>query len=220
MENRDDLQQYMAELWSFAVDKALDNHAADHKKYYNFTTPDLFYQEKGNSRYAVKGNLVCELKIFPWFVLPSNSSDSRYRETIYLKKGESIDTVTNAINYFKSLDLNKDDIVRLKNYYLENGAPVRPLWSIVTLRSWFEVERSLSLCKGAVIVFNSNIIIESKDALSARLAQMEEIITYLLTSKGISMTLPPHGSGLSMKQRIEFLERIVDQLLLHSDNEL
>lgn len=141
--------------WESAIRRALTSYNNMNKQIPRiiYTSEELFFKEKQNSRYTVKGNMIHELKIFPWFNQSSNPRDSRIRETIYFKKGENIELVTEAINYFKSLDITEEDRAFLEEYYLENGPPSRPLWSIVSLKSTFEEVRLVRQCTGFIQKF-------------------------------------------------------------------
>jgi hypothetical protein len=105
-----------------------------------FETTQLFSID--GCRYTVKSKAIQVFEIFPWFLLPHAAPVHRYRESLADKKGEHIDTVTAAINFFWTQRFEAEDMSSLSDYFLRlGGAPFRTLWVIVDLKAFIEKDR-------------------------------------------------------------------------------
>jgi hypothetical protein len=105
----------------------------------NLISQELFSVD--GCRYTIKAGMYGIFEIFPWFAPPREKN--RYRESLIVKKGEKIEAVIIALEFFQNVDLDEADYLNLREYFLRTGRPERLLWSIVDLKIHFEDQRFL-----------------------------------------------------------------------------
>jgi hypothetical protein len=134
--------------WQKKSEMAIENLRRQERYHRNLLSSDeLFFKDQ--FRYTVRGKWVSSFEVFPWFIPPVPRHD-RYRESLCQKRGESIDAVTNAVNFFFNDAFDEDDFVCLKEYYQLHRSPRRTLWTIVELKKFVEDSRSNRLKEGKV----------------------------------------------------------------------
>jgi hypothetical protein len=139
----DCLDEMVTSEWEERVNISLDNLR------YRASTRSIIAHElfsHDGCRYTIKAAKYTIFEIFPWFIRPRERS--RYRETLAIKKGEKIEDVIEAIQFFHRVVLEEADYLSLKDHFLATGPPQRLLWSIVDLKIHFEDQRFLRYTTG------------------------------------------------------------------------
>lgn len=177
----------------------------------SFKANELFSSD--GYRYTVKLRKMQVFESFPWFLSPHISSSSqRLRETLVHKKGESIEEVTNAINYFYTERFDEADYLFLTSYYMKHGPPCRILWSIVELKLELEKDRTARRVSEAQIEVD-----ELTNRLSVIEKKVEKLQEYFFqrNSKRKSVNDSENDNLIktsSKLQRLEELEVNVQEL--------
>jgi hypothetical protein len=126
-----------AQIWERKIQSA--NNKLRHQNYERkiYTVDELFFHDRGRS--TIRGHLVSRFEIFPWLVGPHHRS-FRYRESLCQKKGETIEAVAYAINFFFNENFDEEDFLFLNEFYRFQQSP-RTLWTIVDLKAYLEDSR-------------------------------------------------------------------------------
>lgn len=207
--------QPQCQEWSQGVRVAMFNLRRIHslrERYQEFDSSQLFSID--GCRYTVRSKMIQVFEIFPWFLLAPTSPNHRYRESLSVKKAESIDIVTAAINFFWSQSMGEEDLSSLESYFLGMGsAPQRTLWALVDLKTYLEKDRLYRHTAGAQMEIRE---------LSSRLSALEEKVKMLLAGRQPNLpinnkrkldSLVEESKENSSKKRVEVLEHIVDGLV-------
>jgi hypothetical protein len=119
--------------WAQAVETAIETFKSLVFTIHFFTRNELFncdQQDNGMSLFSIKPSMFALFEIFPWLQFPK----MRNRQEIF--EEEQIQEVTDAVNEIRKSPLVESDLLRLKEFYLLNGPPLRLLWGITEVRSF------------------------------------------------------------------------------------
>jgi hypothetical protein len=156
------IDQEGTDSWNEAIDIALGNHqslAMRHQQpqisVETYSSSDLFilsFESATVLQFDTIDEMFEVFKIFPWLLLSSSVIQGRkgsVKESLFTARGEDIEEVTQAINFFRIQPLHEAETNKLREYYHQMaGPPQRPLWSIVEMKRALEQEGLRSLTKG------------------------------------------------------------------------